>query len=78
LAYADLGEFDDARRYIGEAMTVVETANERWCEAEINRVAGEIALKSPKPDAAKAEAYFDRALAVARQQQASHGNCARR
>ena len=43
---------------------------ERWCEAEVNRIAGEIALKSPKPDAAKAEAYFDRALAVARQQQA--------
>ena len=29
-----------------------------------------IALKSPEPDAAKAEAYFERALAVARQQQA--------
>ena len=39
-------------------------------EAEINRVAGEIALKSPDQDAAKAEAYFERALAVARQQQA--------
>ena len=31
---------------------------------------GEIALKSPEPDTAKAEAYFERALAVARQQQA--------
>jgi predicted ATPase len=30
----------------------------------------EKALKSPKPGAAKAEAYFERALAVARQQQA--------
>jgi predicted ATPase len=39
-------------------------------EAEVNRMAGEIALKSPEPDAAKAEAYFERALAVARQQQA--------
>ena len=29
-----------------------------------------IALKSPKPDAAKAEAYFERALAVAWAQQA--------
>ena len=27
-------------------------------------------LKSPKPDAAKAEAYFERSLAIARQQQA--------
>ena len=33
-------------------------------------MAGEIALKSPQPDAAKAEAHFERALAVARQQQA--------
>jgi predicted ATPase len=33
-------------------------------------VAGEIALKSPKPDAAKAQAYFERALSVAHVQQA--------
>ena len=33
-------------------------------------MAGEIALKSPEPDAAKAEVYFDRALKVAREQQA--------
>jgi predicted ATPase len=33
-------------------------------------MAGEIALRSPEPDAAKAEAYFERALAVARTQQA--------
>jgi predicted ATPase len=33
-------------------------------------VAANIARKSPEPDAAKAEAYFDRALAVARKQQA--------
>ncbi len=69
-AYAELGQFDDAWRCIGEAMTAVETTKERWCEAEVHRIAGEIALKSPEPDAAKAEAYFERALAVARQQQA--------
>ena len=69
-AYAELGQFDDAWRCIGEAMTAIETTKERWCEAEVNRIAGEIALKSPEPDAAKAEAYFERALAVARQQQA--------
>jgi predicted ATPase len=51
-------------------MTMVETTEERWQEAEVNRAAGEIALKSPEPDVAKAEAYFERALAVARQQQA--------
>jgi predicted ATPase len=51
-------------------MTVAETAKERWYEAEINRIAGTIALNSPEPDATKAEAYFERALAVARAHQA--------
>jgi predicted ATPase len=69
-AYSDLGQFDEALRCFSEAMTMVETTNERWCEPEINRMAGESALKSAKPDATKAQAYFKRALAVARQQQA--------
>jgi predicted ATPase len=69
-AHADLRQFDNATRCIGEAMTVVETTNERWYEAEVNRLAGEIALLSPEPDVAKAEIYFERALAVARKQQA--------
>ena len=69
-AYAELGQFDDAWRCIGEAMTAMETTQERWWEAEANRIAGEIALMSPEPDAAKAGAYFERALAVARQQRA--------
>ena len=47
-----------------------ETTKERWFEAEFNRVAGNVALKSPEPDTARAEACFERALAVARGQQA--------
>jgi len=69
-AYAELGQFDEAWRSIREATTTVETTKERWFEAEIYRVAGEVALKSPEPDAAKAHAQFERALSVARQQQA--------
>ncbi len=69
-AYAELGKFDDAWRCIGEAMTAVETTKERLWETEVHRMAGEIALMSPEPDAARAEAYFERALAVGRQQQA--------
>jgi predicted ATPase len=51
-------------------MNSIKTNKEKWFEAEVNRVAGEIALKSPAPHTAKAEGYFERALAVARQQQA--------
>ena len=68
--YAELGQFDDARRCIGEAITRVETTKETVWEAEVNRTAGEITLKSPKGDTAKAEAYFEHALTVARHQQA--------
>jgi predicted ATPase len=66
----NLATFDDAWRCISEAMTGVKRTKERWHEAEVHRVAGEIALKSSKPDAAKAQEYFEHALAVARQQQA--------
>jgi len=38
--------------------------------AEVHRTAGEIALQSPEPDARKAEVHFERALAIARGQQA--------
>jgi hypothetical protein len=52
----------------GDAITAVKATKESWCEAEVQRMAGEIALKSPEPDAVKAEAYFERAISVARQQ----------
>jgi predicted ATPase len=65
-----LGQFERAWNVIDEAMEAIETTKEKWCEAEVNRMAGEVALKSPVIDTAKAEAYFERALAVARAQQA--------
>ena len=51
-------------------MTVAETTKQTLWEAEIHRTAGEIALMSPKLDAAKAEAHFERAGAIARAQEA--------
>ena len=70
MAYAQLGQFNEACRSIGDAMTAMETTMEKWFEADILRMAGEIALISPERDVTKAEAYFDHALTVARQQQA--------
>jgi len=69
-AYSEVDQFDHAWHRIGEAMTAIESTKETWCEAEVNRMAGEIALKSATPHLEKAEEYFNRALAVARQQQA--------
>jgi class 3 adenylate cyclase/predicted ATPase len=69
-AHAELGQFESAWHCIDEAMTTAETRKERWHEAEIYRLAGEIAVKSAAPDLAKSEEYFERALAIARAQQA--------
>jgi predicted ATPase len=69
-AHADAGQFEEAGRCIGKAMTAMQATGERWCEAEAHRVAGEIALKSPQRDVAKAQAYFEHSLTVARAHQA--------
>jgi predicted ATPase len=70
VAYTELGQFAAAWSCIREAMTAIETTGERLWEAEVHRVAGELALKSPERDTSKAQAYFERALAIARHQQA--------
>jgi tetratricopeptide (TPR) repeat protein len=57
-AYAELGQFDNAAQCTGEGITAAETAKERWHEADIHRIAGEITLLSQRPSAANAEAYF--------------------
>jgi predicted ATPase len=69
-AYAELGRCDEASRCIDEVITTLETTKERWFEAEASRVAGEITLRLPMADAAKAQNFFKRALTVAREQQA--------
>ena len=69
-AYGELGQFDEALGCIREAMTAVQTSKESWYEADIRRIAGELALAGLKPDAAQAQTCFEGALSVARQQQA--------
>jgi predicted ATPase len=70
VAHANSNQFDEAWDCISKSMAAMQATKERWCEAEANRVAGEIALKSPQHDVARAQAYFEHALAIARAQQA--------
>jgi predicted ATPase len=70
-AHAGLGQLDAAWRWIAEAMKVAETTKEKWHEAGIYRMAGEITLMSPEPEVTKAEGYFERAFEIAREQQAN-------
>jgi predicted ATPase len=70
-AHAKLGQFDDAWRCITDAINAAEATGERWCDAEIYRVAADVALMSPNPDQAKIDAYLNRALSTAREQKAA-------
>ena len=59
-AHAELGQSDDARR-AALAMSTIDATKERWLEAEVNCIAGKIALILPEQNTAKAQAYFERA-----------------
>ena len=43
---------------------------DRWYEAELHRIKGELLLQQVVPDAPQAEACFQQALTIARRQQA--------
>ena len=56
--YQQNGQFDDAQRCIDEAIAAIKATKETIYEAEVYRIAGEIALKSPIPDAAEGSSQF--------------------
>jgi class 3 adenylate cyclase/predicted ATPase len=64
------GDFAEAQRQIASAYTSLEKTNERWAEAEIRRLAGEIHCLSQPHELENAEDEFARSLAIARQQKA--------
>jgi predicted ATPase len=70
LAFAELQQFDQARRCIGEAMALAEASGERWFDAEVQRIAGEIELASLEGNAPNAQRYFEQAVNIAHAQQA--------
>jgi predicted ATPase len=67
---AHLGHTVDSLQALAEAHTLVEQHEERWWEAEIYRLRGVLLLKQTETPQAEAEACFQRALDVARRQEA--------
>ena len=53
---------------VTEALDRVEDTGERWFEAELHRMMGELMLRLPRSDPTAAEARFGHAAATARQQ----------
>jgi predicted ATPase len=70
IAHARLGRFDLARQSIRHALDHIERTKETMSEADVHRTAGEIALLSPDRDSTEANLCFQRALDIARAQQA--------
>ena len=60
----------DGLDVLTEALSLVESTGERWFEAELHRVRGEVLLQSADPEWARAEECFRQAITVAQGQQA--------
>jgi predicted ATPase len=65
-----LGRTADCFQALAEAHTLVKQHEERWWEAEIYRLRGVLLLRQPGTPWAEAEAWLQRALDVARRQEA--------
>jgi class 3 adenylate cyclase/predicted ATPase len=65
-----LGHTEDGLRALAEAHTLVEQHEERWWEAEICRLRGVLLLRQTGTPPTEAEAWLQRALNVARRQEA--------
>ncbi|RZN09001.1 adenylate cyclase, partial [Bradyrhizobium genosp. SA-3] len=62
------GAVNEGLDLITEAIDRVEKTGERWFEAELHRIRGELMLWLPRPDPTGAEAQFAHAVATAHQQ----------
>jgi class 3 adenylate cyclase/predicted ATPase len=67
-AYTQAARFEDAHKVLNEALAVAEKNDDRFQEAELHRLKGEL-LRAESPDGAGAEACFRQAIETARRQQ---------
>jgi len=67
---AHLGHPEDGLQALVEAHTLMEQQEERYWEAEVCRLRGVLLLRQPGTPQAEAEAWLQRALDIARRQEA--------
>ena len=68
-AYGEVGQTEAGLTVLAEALAVVDNTGERYWEAELYRLKGELLLRRASPTE-EVEAWFQQALDVARHQQA--------
>src|SRR6185369_2656837 len=66
--YLEAGRIEQAEGLFGGALLVLESCEDRFFDAELLRVRGEVSLARSPTDSAAAETYFNDALALARSQ----------
>jgi predicted ATPase len=69
-AYGNGGQAEEGLHVLGEALAAVEKTGERFYEAELYGLKGELLLRRVVPDEQQAETSFYQALDIARSQQA--------
>jgi predicted ATPase len=67
---AHLAHLEDGLQALAEAHTLVEQHDGRWWEAEVCRLRGVLLLRQPGTPQAEAETWLQRALDIARRQEA--------
>jgi predicted ATPase len=66
---AEAGRVEVGLATLDEQLAAIEQTEERWFDAEVHRVRGELLLKLRRPDVAAAESAFMRAITISRSQQ---------
>jgi predicted ATPase len=69
-ALGNAGQVEEGLAMVAEALAFVASTGERYREAEIYRIKGDLLLSGSQPEPAQAEAAFHDALEVARRQRA--------
>src|SRR5262249_37077359 len=69
-AEADAGEIDAGLRRLEDALAEAERTEQRWYEAEMHRLRGEMVLKRAPANTAAAEQALQAAVAIAQSQKA--------
>ena len=68
-AEAEAGRVEAGLTELDELLSEIERTGQRWIEAQLNRVRGELLIRHKPADTAAAEGAFMQSLAVARRQQ---------
>jgi len=69
-AYGIMGQPAEGLTTLTEALTLVDTTGERWYEAEIHRLRGELLLQQSEDNQAEAENCLQQAIVIAQNQEA--------